>query len=334
MLNLRVGEVHLGQGLRLVPCGNTWTENVNRCSKLFIKFLCWSCRSTRPHMERPTEQSSRQPEIHHCGYLRDRRPPVGTCSVGRWPCPVSPRSRRLSPQRQRRLPPTWRLLCCCPPIQPGQERLRPRTKIKIKTSPRTRKGWQHLLLGLTSVPSSPFRHNLTVRPPSLNTKSLADEEQNNKSGKGANKGLWQLPPPPHGELRLLDWRHYATVESASDVMHNDRQGRPCSATRPEGFADHTSRYVTPSDCHIVPGYSCLFAGFLSFSSIFGYGTLDFYVGYKLQRHSSNRHQLTQRVTLKLQSVPKKRTNKTNKNCQTWQACQHSKVVQRGPKWST
>ena len=65
MLNLRVGEVHLGQGLRLVPCGNTWNEKVNRCSKLFIKFLCWSCRSTRPHMERPTEQSNPQPEIHH-----------------------------------------------------------------------------------------------------------------------------------------------------------------------------------------------------------------------------------------------------------------------------
>ena len=150
MLNLRVGEVHLGQGLRLVPCGNTWTEKVNRGSKLFIKFLCWSCRSTRPHMERPTEQSSPQPEIHHCGYLRDRRPPVGTCSVGRWPCPVSPRSRRLSPQRQRRLPPTWRLQCCCLPIQPGQQRLRPRTKIKIKISPRTRKGlakpapWPHV----------------------------------------------------------------------------------------------------------------------------------------------------------------------------------------------
>ena len=34
-------------------------------------------------------------------------------------------------------------------------------------------------------------------------------------------------------------------------------------------------------------------------------------------------------------VPKKRTNKTNKNGQTLQACQHSKVVQRvqkGPKW--
>ena len=28
--------------------------------------------------------------------------------------------------------------------------------------------------------------------------------------------------------------------------------------------------------------------------------------------------------------PKKRTNKTNKNGQTWQACQRSKVVQRGP----
>ena len=34
---------------------------------------------------------------------------------------------------------------------------------------------------------------------------------------------------------------------------------------------------------------------------------------------------------KLQCVPKKRTNKTNKNGQTWQACQHSKVVQRGQK---
>ena len=30
---------------------------------------------------------------------------------------------------------------------------------------------------------------------------------------------------------------------------------------------------------------------------------------------------------------KKCTNKTNKNGQTWQACQHSKVVQRGPKGS-
>ena len=30
---------------------------------------------------------------------------------------------------------------------------------------------------------------------------------------------------------------------------------------------------------------------------------------------------------------KKGTNKTNKKGQTWQACQHSKVVQRGPKWS-
>ena len=29
----------------------------------------------------------------------------------------------------------------------------------------------------------------------------------------------------------------------------------------------------------------------------------------------------------------KSTNKTNKNGQTWQACQHSKVVQRGPKGS-
>ena len=38
--------------------------------------------------------------------------------------------------------------------------------------------------------------------------------------------------------------------------------------------------------------------------------------------------------LKLYRVSqKKRTNKTNKNGQTWQACQHSKVVQRGPKGS-
>ena len=35
----------------------------------------------------------------------------------------------------------------------------------------------------------------------------------------------------------------------------------------------------------------------------------------------------------IQGVPKKRTNKTNKNGQTWQARQHSKVVQRGPKGS-
>ena len=32
-------------------------------------------------------------------------------------------------------------------------------------------------------------------------------------------------------------------------------------------------------------------------------------------------------------VPKKGTNKTNKNGQTWQACQNSKVVQRGLKGS-
>ena len=32
--------------------------------------------------------------------------------------------------------------------------------------------------------------------------------------------------------------------------------------------------------------------------------------------------------------PKKRVNnKTNKNGQTWQACQHSNLVQKGPKWS-
>ena len=41
----------------------------------------------------------------------------------------------------------------------------------------------------------------------------------------------------------------------------------------------------------------------------------------------------QHVSQIVQSVPKKRTNKTNKNGQTWQACQHSKVVQRGPKGS-
>ena len=33
----------------------------------------------------------------------------------------------------------------------------------------------------------------------------------------------------------------------------------------------------------------------------------------------------------VQGVPKNRTNKTNKNGQTWQACQYSKVVQQGPK---
>ena len=32
-------------------------------------------------------------------------------------------------------------------------------------------------------------------------------------------------------------------------------------------------------------------------------------------------------------VPKKRTNKRNKNGRTPQACQHSRVVQRGPKGS-
>ena len=30
---------------------------------------------------------------------------------------------------------------------------------------------------------------------------------------------------------------------------------------------------------------------------------------------------------------RRRTNKPNKNGQTWQACQHSKVVQKGPKGS-
>ena len=34
----------------------------------------------------------------------------------------------------------------------------------------------------------------------------------------------------------------------------------------------------------------------------------------------------------VQGFQKKRTNKTNQNGQTWQACQHFKVVQRGPKW--
>ena len=33
----------------------------------------------------------------------------------------------------------------------------------------------------------------------------------------------------------------------------------------------------------------------------------------------------------VQGVPKNRTNKTNKNGQTRQACQYSKVVQQGPK---
>ena len=33
-----------------------------------------------------------------------------------------------------------------------------------------------------------------------------------------------------------------------------------------------------------------------------------------------------RANQKLQGVPKNRTNKTNKNGQTWQACQHFKVV--------
>ena len=36
----------------------------------------------------------------------------------------------------------------------------------------------------------------------------------------------------------------------------------------------------------------------------------------------------------IQGTPKKCTNKTNKNGQLCQACQRSKVVQKGPKWST
>ena len=35
----------------------------------------------------------------------------------------------------------------------------------------------------------------------------------------------------------------------------------------------------------------------------------------------------------IQDVPKKHTNKRNKNGQTWQACQNYKVVQRDPKGS-
>ena len=37
--------------------------------------------------------------------------------------------------------------------------------------------------------------------------------------------------------------------------------------------------------------------------------------------------------LVLQGVQKKVNNKTNENGQTCQACQHSKSIQRGPKWS-
>ena len=37
--------------------------------------------------------------------------------------------------------------------------------------------------------------------------------------------------------------------------------------------------------------------------------------------------------VKLQGIPENSNNKTNKNGQTCQACQHSKVVQRGPKGS-
>ena len=42
---------------------------------------------------------------------------------------------------------------------------------------------------------------------------------------------------------------------------------------------------------------------------------------------------TTNVSHNVQGVLKKRTNKTNKNGQTRQACQPSKVVQSGPKWS-
>ena len=48
--------------------------------------------------------------------------------------------------------------------------------------------------------------------------------------------------------------------------------------------------------------------------------------YNNQRSQKGREQ----HILYIQGVPKKRTNKTNKNGQTWQACQHSKVVQKCP----
>ena len=51
--------------------------------------------------------------------------------------------------------------------------------------------------------------------------------------------------------------------------------------------------------------------------------------YNNQRSQSQKGQ--EQHILYIQGVPKKRTNKTNKNGQTWQACQHSKVVPKGSK---
>ena len=105
------------------------------------------------------------------------------------------------------------LLQYCLEIQRGRGKCRP--EIKIKINPRNGKVWQNLFLGFTPSPPSPFGDKFTVWPQSVYPelpKNLNQKGENCKPGKDtrANEGLWQ--PAPHGELRLLDWRHGATVD--------------------------------------------------------------------------------------------------------------------------
>ena len=136
--------------------------------------------------------------------------------MGLWrQCPSSPRSRPLFPALRRHVVPILMLLQCCPEIQPGRGRHCP--DIKIKINPRKENVGRHLIFDFTPSPPSPLGDKITVRLQSFNTKlpkKLNHRGENCESGKDkarANKGLWQ--PTPHGEPRLLDWRHGATVDS-------------------------------------------------------------------------------------------------------------------------
>ena len=136
--------------------------------------------------------------------------------MGLWQSPSSPHSRPLFPALRRYLVPILMLLQCCLKIRPGRDRCRPDIKIKIKINPRKGKVGQHLFYAFTPSPPPPLGHKLTVRLQSVNTelpKKLDDKREDGKSGKDmrSNEGLWQ--PTAHGEPRLLDWRHGATVDS-------------------------------------------------------------------------------------------------------------------------
>ena len=142
--------------------------------------------------------------------------------MGLWrQCPSSPRSRPLFPVRRQHEVPILMLLQCCPEIQPGRGKHRPGVKIKNQgepqVNPRKEKVERHLIFNVTPSPPSPLGDELTVRLQPFNTelpKKLNHNGEKCESGKDqarANEGLWQ--PTPHGEPRLLDWRHGATVDS-------------------------------------------------------------------------------------------------------------------------